>query len=198
MLTMKKAFPIFAVLVLTGLAVSNLATVAAQSQAAPDRWLHVRVTETDEKGQPSETVRVNVPLALAEAVLPAIKAHHIHGGKMRLSDLKIEQVDLRAILEAVKNTKDGEFVTVEKKNESVRVTKQGGYLLVKVQEGEDKRVDVKFPMAVIEAALSGAKDEVDLVAAIRALGAHGDHDLVTVKEKRQTVRVWVDAKNTSE
>ncbi len=196
MFTMKKAIPIFAVLVLAGVAVSNFSPVAAQSQS--DRWLHVRVVETDEKGQPDETVKVNVPLALAEAILPAIKVKHLQGGKLRLSDLKIEQVDLRAILEAVKNTKDGEFVTIEKKRESVCVSKQGGYLLVKVNEGPEKQVDVKLPMAVVEAALSGAKDEVDLVAAIRALGAHGDHDLVNVKEKRQTVRVWVDSKNNGQ
>src|SRR5712692_8054670 len=53
------------------------------ASASKDRWLHVRVISSDAKG---ETVRVNVPLELAEKVLPAINKHRLHDGKVRIDD----------------------------------------------------------------------------------------------------------------
>jgi len=41
----------------------------------------VRVISSDAKG---ETVRVNVPLELAEKVLPAINHDRLHGGRSKL------------------------------------------------------------------------------------------------------------------
>src|SRR5260370_588134 len=69
--------------ILLAAAALSLLGALAQSKSAPtsstqsttsvskDRWLHVRVISSDAKG---ETVRVNVPLELAEKVLPAVRA----------------------------------------------------------------------------------------------------------------------------
>jgi len=62
----------------------------------------------------------------------------------------------------------------------------------------EETVDIKVPMTVVEAMLSAGQNELDLLAAIRALRAHGDAELITVKERYQTVRIWIDRKNTSE
>jgi len=44
-----------------------------------------------------------------------------------------------------------------------------------------------------------AKDELDVLAALRALSAHGgDTELVSVKDEENTVRVWLDSKNSSD
>src|SRR6266568_4060119 len=91
----------------------------ATTSASKDRWLHVRVISSDAKG---ETVRVNIPLELAEKVLPAIHQDRIHAGK----------------------------------------------------------------------------DELDLVAALHALSAQGDTELVSVKDHENTVRVWLDSKNVTD
>jgi hypothetical protein len=200
-----------AALATVALMAGAITPVAAQTQAQPqaapstaDKWLHVRVIEEGESG---ESVRVNVPLALAEAILPSIKVKHFDKGKVRLEEhwhSHVDDVDLRAILDAVKNAQDGEFVTIEShRKENVRVAKRGGYLLVEVREqdkdGKDReKVDVKVPMTVVEALLSGGKDELDILAAIRALARHGDTELVSVQDRKTTVRVWVDSKNTSE
>jgi hypothetical protein len=63
---------------------------------------------------------------------------------------------------------------------------------------ERSQVDVKVPMKVVEALLSAGKDELDVLAALRALSAHGDTELVTVKSDDSTVRVWLDSKNVSD
>ena len=63
---------------------------------------------------------------------------------------------------------------------------------------EKSRVEVKVPMKVVEALFSAGKDELDVLAALRALSAHGDTELVSVKDGEQTVRVWLDSKNVAD
>jgi hypothetical protein len=171
----------------------------SSSSAQGDRWLHVRVISTDGKG---ESVKVNVPLELAEHVLPAIDHDQLHNGKVRIGDIDCDGVDIRAILDAVRNSKDGEFVTVQKKDADISVVKKEGLLLVHVKDKEHpkaQQVEVKVPMKVVQALLSGNKDELDIVAALHALALQpGDTELVSVKDEESTVRVWVDSKSISD
>jgi ACT domain-containing protein len=172
-----------------------VALARAQAQA-PERWLHIKVDSKDAEG---EVVRVNVPLSMAEKVLPAIHSKDLQGGKVKIK-AHTEDIDLRAILDAVRTAADNEFVTVQSKKENVRVAKSGGYLLVKVTDNGEKaeNVDIKVPFTVVEALLSAGEDELDVAAAIRALNAHGDTELVTVTDQKETVRIWVDSKNTEQ
>src|SRR5262249_7395310 len=194
-------------------------TINSSSSSTSERWLHVRVVDTSHKG---ETVRVNVPLEMAEKVLPAINKDRLHNGKVQINHSDVEGVDLKALLEAVRSSKDGEYVTVQSNENDVRVAKQAGYMVIHVTEKgfrsdksdkdksdksadkaeksyERSRVDVKVPMKVVEALLSAGQDELDVLAALRALSAHGgDTELVTVKSDDSTVRVWLDSKNVSD
>ncbi len=207
---MKKLLASFVVLVLaagTGLAAPVGKPTPAQkpapaAKAAPadsaERWLHVRVEDGHVDGEEGETVNVNVPLSLAEKVLPAIQVEKLQKGKVHLDDGDMKDVDVRAILQAVKDAKDGVFVTVEGKD-NVRVAKEKGNLLVKVREGNDggSRVDIQIPLEVVDALVSGDKEELDVAAAVRALAQHGDELLITVTEKGNNVRIWIDSQNTS-
>jgi hypothetical protein len=187
--------------------VAQTAPASSTSSGTSDRWLHVRVTSTESK---NETVRVNVPLEMAEKVLPAINKDRLHNGKVRLDDHDMNGVDLKVLLDAVRSSKDGEYVTVQGSDADVRVAKQNGYMYVHVTEknthdsekhakGSDRnRVEVKVPMKVVDALFSAGKDELDVLAALRALSAHGDTELVSVKSDDNTVRVWLDSKNVSD
>jgi hypothetical protein len=195
---------------LSAAAVAALAVVSvwgvvalAQSNNSPksERWLHVRVVNADNKG---ETVRVNVPLDLAESVLPTINKERLHNGKVSIDEAHIKDVDFHALMQAVRNAKDGEYVTVQGGDQDVRVAKEGGRLLVHVKDkshGDNSKhsdVEVKIPMHVIDALFSAGKDELDIVAALHALAAQGDTELVSVKDAGSTVRVWLDSKNVSD
>jgi hypothetical protein len=188
-----------------------------------DRWLHVRVVSSDNKG---ETVSVNIPLEVAEKILPTINKNQLHGGKVTIDKLESDGVDVRALLEAVRTSKDGEFVTVNSQDGDVRVAKQNGYMLVHVTDSTGKHhvhmrhhdgnnantkdqgsvdvkdaqvthVEVKIPLSVVDALFSAGKDELDLVAGLKMLSAQGDQELVSVKDEDNTVRVWIDSKNTN-
>jgi WD40 repeat protein len=173
-------------------------STASTTSASKDRWLHVRVVSSDAKG---ETVRVNVPIELAEKVLPTINKNRMHEGKVRIDSGHVNDVDLRALVDAIRTTKDGEFVTVQSNDCDVRVAKDSNHLIVHVldkKRSKNSQVEIKVPMKVIDALFSAGKDELDLVAALHALSAQGDTELVSVKGDDNTIRVWLDSKNATE
>jgi hypothetical protein len=196
-LEQRRMFALVAALLLASTAaLAPIAAGRAAQGTQPDRWLHVRVDNQEAKG---ELVRINLPLSFAEKVLPTIKHDKLRNGKITLD--QANGVDLRALLEAVRTTKDGEFITVQGTTGDVRVAKQGGYLLVHARENKDgskKRVEVRVPLTVVDALLSAGNNELDLVAGLRALASQGDTELVTVKDEKSTVRIWLDSRNTSD
>jgi hypothetical protein len=143
-----------------------------------------------------------VPLELAEKILPTINKDRMHNGKVKVDQIDCHGVDMRALLDAVRTSKDGEFVTVQDHNSDVRVAKQNNYLLVHVLDknhsSKRSHVEVKIPMKVVDALLSGGTDELDLVAGLRALSAQGDTELVSVNDEENKVRVWLDSKNSAD
>ncbi len=188
------------VLVLAALIAASVAaaTLAAQGTAPQgERWLHISVTHQDSNG---EKVRVNVPFSLAESLLTAVKTDRLDHGKIKIRDVKIEEVDVRKVFEALKTAKDGEYVTVESASANVRVAKEKGFLIVKARDrsGKNATVDVRMPLEAVDALFSAGPDELNVVAALRVLAGRGDMELVTVKDSESTVRVWVDSKSAME
>lgn len=176
--------------------VALLTAAATAAAAPPDRWLHVSVVSVDGKG---ETVHINLPMSLAEKVLPAVHDEHLREGKVTIHG-HTNDVDLRAILDAVRTAPDNEYVTVKNRDEDVRVAKAAGNLLIKVHEkhGKGESVEIKVPMPVVQAMLSGHNDEIDILAGLRALSEQGDVELVTVNDESETVRIWTDSRSSSE
>jgi WD40 repeat protein len=193
-------------------------TASSGSNSAKDQWIHIRVDSKDDKG---ETVRVNVPIELAEKVLPAINKNKLHNGKVHIDSAHMEDVDLHGLLDAIRTSKDGEYVTVQGHDNDVRVAKSGGYLIIHVTDknanivsdaiGEhsksntskakathESKVEIKVPMKVIDALFSAGKDELDVVAALHVLSSNGDTELVSVKDEENTVRIWIDSKSIAD
>jgi hypothetical protein len=199
---MKKLVAVAGILMLAMGVAAAASSSKSTSSGTTDRWLHIRVDEGE--GENAEKVHVNVPLSLAEAVIPAINMDNFKDGKVHVdmngSDSHLQDVDIRKILEALRDTKDGNFVTVEGSKDNVQVAKQGGYLIAKIREGKEggSKVDAKIPFEVVDALLSGDKNELNVAAAIKALGEHGDGVLITVDDVKSKVKIWVDSKNESE
>jgi hypothetical protein len=172
--------------------------LAGTAMAAPaEEYLHVNVEDPTNSG----SVNVNVPLSMAEKILPAINNHGLHDGKVSIHNAELNGVDVQALLDAVRTAPDNEFVTVKDKDSDVRVAKANGNIIVHVIDKKDKEqtVDVTVPLKVVDALFSTAKnDELDVTAALRALSDAGDVLLVTVHDSGEKVRVWVDSRNTQD
>lgn len=178
---MRRILPLFA----------PLLAATALWAASPDRYLHVNVTNATTH----ELVRVNVPLSLAESVIPAINHGELRNGKVRVGHFTADGVDVRAILDALKAAPSGEFVTVQEPDSDVRVAKEHGQLVVHVIDKKSKEnVDVTVPWDVAQALISNTKaDELDIEAAIKALANSGDVTLVTVTGQEENIRIWIDS-----
>jgi hypothetical protein len=179
--------------VLAGLVVTAPAAMATPTE----RYLHVKV-ENASKG---ESVNVNVPLSMAEKILPTINKNNMHNGHVTIGHADMDDVDIRALLDAVRTAPDNEFVTVKEKDQDVRVAKSNGNLVVHVRDAAKggQKVDITIPIKVVDALLSTAKDnELDISAAIRALSDAGDALLVTVEDASEHIRIWVDSKGSPE
>lgn len=190
--TMRRRTPIVAMICL----LAAMTSLAVPAPAAPaERYLHVNV-ENPAKG---ESVNVNVTLAMAEKILPAINNHGLHDGKVTIHNAELNGVDIRALLDALRTSPDNEFVTVKNNDSDVRVAKANGNIIVHIIGKKDKqqKVDVTVPLKIVDALFDTARnDELDIAAALRALGDAGDILLVTVQDSSQKVRVWVDSRNT--
>jgi hypothetical protein len=178
------------------LAVSSAVLLVATFAVAASttRYIHVRVTNPTTH----ELVRVNVPLTLAEKVIPAINQGQLRDGKISIGDFHADNVNVRAILDALKTAPEGEFVTVQDTGNDVRVAKEHGQVVVHVIDKESKEnVDVTVPWDVVQALVSDtAENQLNVEGAIKALENVGDTTLVRVSGHDENVRVWVDSRNS--
>lgn len=187
-------------LVLAGLALGAVLTfglvwtapAARAQQSAPDArpsgtpWLHVEVVEGDD-----DRVGINVPLAVAEIALRFAPVEKIHE---KFDDKDISIVDIRAMWAELKKAGDGEFVNVDSTDESVRISREGDLLLIRVADkdgGEDVSIDA--PIEVVDALLSGDGSRLNLAAAVQKLGERRG-EIVRVRDGDESVRVWIDAR----
>lgn len=173
----------------------TLATLVAQA-APKEQWLHVKVDNPAEE----ERVRVNVPLALVAQVIPLANIEQLNNGRIRIDLGDSDSVDVKAILAAVRQAEDGEYATIENRSSKVRVRKSKGLLLVESAEldrDSREKVNIRIPLAVADALVTdGADDELDVAAAVRALGTHPEDFLVEVEDGSERVRIWIDDTST--
>ncbi|HKW16945.1 MAG TPA: hypothetical protein VJO35_05505 [Terriglobales bacterium] len=180
-------------LLLAGFSAVSLATAFAMAATAT-RYLHVRVSNPNTH----ELVRVNVPLTLAEKVIPAINHGQLRDGKVQIGDFRADNVNVHAILDALKTAPEGEFVTVQDTGNDVRVAKEHGQLVVHVIDKDSKEnVDVTIPWDVAQALITDTnEDQLNVEAAVKALETVGDTTLVRVSGHDENVRVWIDSRNS--
>jgi hypothetical protein len=182
--------------------------------ATAERWLHVAVDskkdgKSEDPDDHSERVRVNVPLSLARTVLASVEHGRLNHGIVHVDNAHLNDVDVRAILKALKTTQDGEFVTVEQRDCNVKVTKSRGMLLIHVEDTSghhsishnghgtgQQNVDVRVPLEIADALFSGPADELNVAAALDLLAKYGELELVTVHDSESNVRIWMDTKTT--
>jgi hypothetical protein len=180
---MKKAFTLLAL----GLVTASLSSsLVAQKK---DPWFHVEVKEN--KAEP-EYVKVNLPMSMVDVALKVIKDKKFNKGHFKLPTDEVSIADMRKIWSELRKAGNAEFVTVEKKDETVRVAKDGNYVLVKITENKKQKVDLKVPVSVVDALLAGSGDELDIKGALLAMQKQNAGEILTINDNQTQVRVWID------
>ncbi len=173
-----------------------LLTLVFAGAAAADQWIHVKVENQNDE----ELVTVNLPFSMLHAAVAMIPEDVKADGEVAIDDLDMDWNELMTLWGALKNAPDATFVTVETRDETVVVKKEGDFILVRTTESTDhgSDVDVKLPLTVVDALLSGPEGTFDFTAAIQALADYGPGELVSVRDGDETVRVWIDDRNETD
>jgi hypothetical protein len=160
--------------------------------AAADLWFHVTVQE---EGGDNANVTVNLPISIVEKALPLIPQDQMRDGRIVIDDQEFDAVKLRALWREVSTSPDMTYVTVKTDNENVKVSKEGGYLVARTvaSNAGGAQVNARIPLAVVDALLSGEGNTLNVQAALAALVAEGEGELVTVNDDNSQVRVWIDS-----
>ena len=180
---------------LTLLALTLPLILLAGTAQASDQWLHVRVVDQDSDGQ---RVSVNIPMQMIEALVPTIETRELHDGILSLDTDFGGEIDLRELFLALRDAPDADFVRVQGEDESARVAKEDGFLIVDVDERRGDRVRVRVPLDVVEAMVGEGSNELDLIAGLRALAEYEGDDLISVESDDVMIRVWIDSSETGE
>ena len=172
------------------IAVFVIASAGVAQTQARGPWMHLEVTE---KGGDPGTIKVNLPVSLVDLALNMVKDKNLKEGHMKLDHTEISVAEMRQLWGELKNAGNAEFVSVEKKDETVRISREGNSVLVKVRNTKNaEKVDIKMPISVVDALLSGPGEELNLKAALGSMKAGNAGDILTVNETDTQVRLWID------
>jgi hypothetical protein len=153
-------------------------------------WVHVRVEEAAR----SSRVSVNLPMPVVAAALKAAPETIAADGRIKLclSRHSLSLADMRKAWEELKAAGDTELVSVEEKDETVKVARRGDLVQVRVNNpGQKEEVSVDLPVGVVDAALAGDGDTIDVKGLVQELQKRRG-DIVRVNDKDSNVRVWID------
>ena len=158
-------------------------------------WLHVAVDEQDREGA---QVRVTIPLALVEGVLPFLN-DQVGRGHLQVSE--VDDVDLRHAWAAARSAPEGQFVEIPTKGDgTLHVARQHGQLVFRARD-DDSEVHVRMPWKVAEQLAVASGDgtvDFDLRAMVRALREFGPGDLVTAEDRNSSIRLWIDEESSDD
>ena len=179
---------------LAGLAALLALTLGAIPLQAQTPWIHVEVDENDAD---ASHVKVNLPLSVVQIALSAAPEKIVDDGRIRMHhiDENLDVEELRRMWNELRSAPDSELVTVQKKDETVSIRRQGEEILIEVDDREDGgRVHVRVPVTVIDALFSGEGQELNLKEAISELKSLRG-DIVRVDDGETKVRIWIDEKD---
>lgn len=182
-----------------GMAVAALTawTAVAPAPAAADPrmdglWFHLQVHE----GKDDAQVVINLPLSMVEKSAGFLRGKNGHdgNGRIRVNDSEMSKAELQAIWNDLRRQKDTTFLSVQETDGKVKMAKRGNYLLIQASDHGTKReeVEIKIPVPVVDALLSGPGEELNIAAGLQALVRAGAGEIMTVTGENETVRMWID------
>lgn len=163
---------------------------AAADAGGGTAWLHLAV---DEAPPGDATVRVNLPVALVEAVLALVPEAEAREVRLAFDGSDVSLAELERAWRRLGN-RSGRLLTVDEPQRTTILSRRGGSLVIDSRDRRhgDDRVEVRVAAPVVDALLAGPGDSLDFAAAVRALAAAGAGEVTARSDDGDRVRLWVD------
>ena len=180
---------------LAGVGLLALVALPAAPAQADTPWIHIRVEEAKEQSK----VKVNLPLSIVEVALNAAPDIIEEHAKIDFGDKKFKVESLRKLWQELSGAGDAEFMTVESEKENIKIVRRGDLVQVFVEnlKEDGEEVTIEVPVSLVDAALSGEGQEINIQAAVAELQKQRGN-IVTVREPDTTVRIWIDEQNAQD
>jgi hypothetical protein len=162
---------------------------ADRAEKGKKPWIHIEVQES---GKEEASVKVNLPLSMARSALEMAPDDVLSEGHIRIQDSRYSVDDLREVWAELRKAEDGEFVTVQEDEETVRVFKKNEMIFVHVDGKKNEKVRVEVPIALVDALLRGKGETLDVDAAVTELEKMSPGEIIRVEDGSDRVRVWIE------
>ncbi len=169
---------------------ASLGFASLAAAADTGKWIHVKVD-----GKDQEKVTVNVPVAFALSALAMVPAEaQMEGGNIKIDGHDFDWAKMRACGKRSSAPRKRPSSPSKAPTSTSRSSKQDGFLLVRTTERTAKgaNVDVKLPLAVVDALLSGPDGSLNVAAALEELSRLHDGHILSVESEDETVKIWID------
>jgi|RhiMetdeSRZDD1v2_1073273.scaffolds.fasta_scaffold357121_3 hypothetical protein len=166
-------------------------TSSSKSSSKKGPWIHIEVMEA---GQKEAKVKVNLPITLARTAIQMAPDDVMDDGHIRIDDTDISVSELRKMWKDVREAGDAEFVTIQKDDSTVKISRKGSKLYVHVDErrGNKDQVRVEVPVSLVDALLAGNGETLNVDAAVAELERMGPGEVVHVVDGEDSVRIWIE------
>lgn len=164
---------------------------AAADARADGLWFHLKVHE----GKEDAHVVINLPLSMVEKSAGFLRAKGQDGsGRIRFNNNEMTKSELQDMWNELRRQRDTTFLSVQETDGRVKMAKRGNYLMIQATDTGSKRenVEIKIPVPVVDALLSGPGEELNIAAGLQALVRAGEGEIMTVTGDDETVRMWID------
>jgi hypothetical protein len=165
---------------------------AAADARADGLWFHLQVHE----GKEDAHVVINLPLSMVEKSAGFLRGKGENGsGRIRFNDNEMTKSELQDMWKELRRQKDTTFLSVQETDGKVKMAKRGNYLMIQATgtgDGKRENVEIKIPVPVVDALLSGPGEELNIAAGLQALVRAGEAEIMTVTSDDETVRMWID------
>ena len=166
-------------------------TLAAQDEP----WIHVRVVESKPGGS---DVEVNLPFSMIGAALAVVPEDVMVNGELAIDSSDVSVAEMRRMWQQLRAAGDADFVTLEEQDRRVQISRKGSAVLVQVENPEDggEEVRIEMPVRMVDALFSGKGEGLNVGAALAQLETVRG-EILTVRDKDQHVRIWIDERSAS-
>ena len=150
--------------------------------------------ERDGHEEAEFNLNINVPLWVVEPLVSLVPHFILFEFTLGRHDAPLDIGAVRNLWHAIADVGDTELLTVDGGDEAVSLARTGDEVQVRVEECDAdgvEAVDIRLPVAVFEALLSGDGETLNVGAAVERL-ADLRGDIVHVRGDDHHVRVWIE------